>query len=109
MVAPAGRDAAVERRADWGDAGVGPGCGAERWRGPTDGVRGWRIMRISILVLLAVVGATPRPAQTPIVDESEPHDNVRTADNGAPGDHARGGVNPAGDGDTRFVDLTPGQ
>src|SRR2546430_15053222 len=85
MVAPAGRDAAVERRADWGDAGVGPGCGAERWGDPTGGVRGWRVMRISILVLLAVVGATPGLAQTPIVDESEPNDSVRTPDSVALG------------------------
>src|SRR5256886_17309432 len=30
---------------------------SERWHGPTDGVRGWCVMRISVLVLLAVVGA----------------------------------------------------
>ncbi len=66
-------------------------------------------MRISILVLLAVVGATPGLAQTPIVDESEPNDNVRTADSVALGDRATGVVNPAGDVDTWFVDLTAGQ
>src|SRR5213594_899006 len=66
-------------------------------------------MRISILVLLAVVGATPGLAQTPIVDESEPNDNVRTADSVALGDQARGVVNPAGDVDTWFVDLPAGQ
>ena len=66
-------------------------------------------MRISILVLLAVVGATPGLAQTPIVDESEPNDSVRTADSVALGDQARGVVNPAGDVDTWFVDLTAGQ
>src|SRR5207237_9668157 len=109
VVAPPGRDAAVERRADRGDAWVGPGCGAERWGDPTGGVRGWRVMRISILVLLAVVGATPGLAQTPIVDESEPNDNVRTADSVALGDQARGVVNPAGDVDTWFVDLPAGQ
>src|SRR2546430_10860571 len=38
---------------------------SERWHGPTDGVRGWCVMRISVLVLLAVVGATPGLAQTP--------------------------------------------
>ncbi|HMC68463.1 MAG TPA: pre-peptidase C-terminal domain-containing protein, partial [Mycobacteriales bacterium] len=66
-------------------------------------------MRISVLVLLAVVGATPGLAQTPIVDESEPNDSVRTADGVALGDQARGVVNPAGDLDTWFVDLTAGQ
>jgi len=66
-------------------------------------------MRISILVLLAVVGATPGLSQTPIVDESEPNDNVRTADSVALGDRATGVVNPAGDVDTWFVDLTAGQ
>src|SRR2546430_14147651 len=38
---------------------------SERWHGPTDGVRGWCVMRISVLVLLAVGGATPGLAQTP--------------------------------------------
>src|SRR2546430_7525229 len=99
-------------------------------------------MRISVLVLLAVVGATPGLAQTPshgswrdavrqlrtapearltrrsahvaaiatsIVDESEPNDSFRTADSVALGDQARGVVNPAGDVDTWFVDLTAGQ
>ncbi len=99
-------------------------------------------MRISILVLVAVVGATPAMAQTPtagswrdavqrlrtapkaraarprphvaatlesIVDESEPNDSVRTADSIALGDQARGVVNPPGDVDTWFVDLTAGQ
>ncbi len=102
-------------------------------------------MRISILVLVAVVGATPAMAQTPtagswpdavqrlrtapkarlarprprsattaatlatIVDEREPNDSVRTADSIALGDQARGVVNPPGDVDTWFVDLTAGQ
>src|SRR5437773_517447 len=66
-------------------------------------------MRISILVLLAVVGATPGLAQTPIVAESEPNNTVPTADSVALGDQAGGVVNPAGDVDTWFVDLTVGQ
>ncbi len=95
-------------------------------------------MRVSILVLLAVVGATPGLTQTPshgswrdavrqlrtapkarltrrsahatsIVAESEPNNTVPTADSVAFGDQATGVVNPAGDVDTWFVDLTAGQ
>ncbi len=99
-------------------------------------------MKISILVLLAVVAGAPALAQTPttgswremverlraapvvpsarrgapapalamsIIDESEPNDSVPTADSVALGDQATGVVNPAGDVDTWFVDLTAGQ
>ena len=99
-------------------------------------------MRISILVLLAVVGATPGLAQTPsrgswrdavrrlrtaattlptrrsarvattleaTFAESEPNNTVPTADSVGLGDRATGVVNPAGDVDTWFVDLTAGQ
>ena len=43
------------------------------------------------------------------VAETEPNDSVRTADSVALGDRATGVVNPAGDVDTWFVDLTAGQ
>ena len=99
-------------------------------------------MRTSILILLAVVVATPGLAQTPsvrswrdavrqlrtaptarltrrsaqvatiatsIVAESEPNNTVPTADSVGLGDRATGVVNPAGDVDTWFLDLTAGQ
>ncbi len=43
------------------------------------------------------------------IAESEPNDNVHTADSVALGDRAIGVVSPAGDVDTWFVDLTAGQ
>lgn len=46
---------------------------------------------------------------TSIVAESEPNDSIRTADSAALGDQARGIVDPPGDVDTWFVDLTAGQ
>lgn len=98
-------------------------------------------MRIALLVVLALIVASPAPAQAPaswremiqqlraprhtqpvraaralapaltasIVDESEPNDSVRTADSIALGDRARGVVDPAGDVDTWFVDLSADQ
>ena len=53
-----------------------------------------------------------RPATASVmatVAESEPNGNVPTADSVALGDQAMGVVNPAGDVDTWFVDLTAGQ
>ncbi len=44
-----------------------------------------------------------------ILAESEPNGSVPTADSAALGDRATGVVNPAGDVDTWFVDLTAGQ
>jgi|GEM_PF-1747478 len=44
-----------------------------------------------------------------ILGESEPNDSVRTADSIALGDQASGVVDPVGDVDTWFVDLTAGQ
>jgi hypothetical protein len=44
-----------------------------------------------------------------IVDESEPNNDVNTADSVELGDQASGAINPAGDVDTWFVDLTAGQ
>ncbi len=105
-------------------------------------------MRWSVMVLLALVSATPASAQTPavgswpelvrrlrdtpavrhkparstaaanlatpvnletIVDEGEPNNDVSTADSVALGDRASGTINPAGDVDTWFVDLTAGE
>ncbi|MGH7539135.1 MAG: pre-peptidase C-terminal domain-containing protein [Gemmatimonadales bacterium] len=43
------------------------------------------------------------------IGESEPNDSVQTADSVALVDRATGVVNPAGDVDTWFVDLTAGQ
>ncbi len=70
--------------------------------------------RVPTLVLLAMLGAAPALNQRPtaldtIVAESEPNDIVATADSVALGDRATGTVNPAGDVDTWFVDLTAGQ
>ncbi len=56
------------------------------------------------------VARAPAPALiASIVDESEPNDSVRTADSIALGDRATGVIDPAGDVDTWFVDLTAGQ
>ncbi len=98
----------------------------------------------SALVLLALVGAAPAPAQRPTARswrdevqrlrdaavvlparrprpvrvattleatfaESEPNNTPATADSVGLGDRATGVVNPAGDVDTWFVDLTAGQ
>lgn len=57
----------------------------------------------------------PRPATVrapraaSILVESEPNDSVATADSAALGNQGTGVVNPAGDVDTWFVDLTAGQ
>jgi hypothetical protein len=94
---------------------------------------------LSLLVLLALAGATPAPAQQPaarswgaelwrlreetsgllrlraaprfaaIVAEREPNNSVATANGVVLGDQATGVVNPPGDVDTWFVDLTAGQ
>jgi len=56
--------------------------------------------------------AARRPTNASVaatIAESEPNDSVRTADSVALGDQATGVVNPAGDVDTWFVDLTAGQ
>jgi len=66
-----------------------------------------------LLLLVGVLGAAPalalrQTAGTTVV-ESEPNNTVATADSVALGDQATGTVNPAGDVDTWFVDLTAGQ
>ena len=75
---------------------------ASSWQ---DAVRRLREARPVQPLQRARVAASP----TSIVDESEPNDSVRTADSVALGEQARGVVNPAGDVDTWFVDLTAGQ
>jgi len=91
-------------------------------------------MRISILVLLALIGAAPAVAQSPtagswqaamqrlrrapllgpararsIIVESEPNDTIATADSVGFGDRAVGVIDPLRDVDNWFVDLTAGQ
>src|ERR1044071_7000001 len=71
---------------------------------------------LPVVVLLALVGAVPVPTRLPArghdattVVETEPNDSLRTANGVALGDQATGVVNPAGERDTWFVDLTAGQ
>jgi len=54
------------------------------------------------------VSRSPASA-TSVIAESEPNNTVATADSAALGDRASGAVNPAGDVDVWFLDLTAGQ
>ena len=77
-----------------------------------------------LLIFLGCLGAAPalagraaagswhkevRRLRATTVAESEPNNSVSTADSVALGDRATGTVDPAGDVDTWFVDLTAGQ
>lgn len=55
-----------------------------------------------------VVSRSPAAAAS-VLQESEPNNTVATADSVGLGDQASGTVNPAGDVDVWFVDLTAGQ
>lgn len=62
---------------------------------------------------IARLSAARRPTTAALVTsslaESEPNNDVATADSAALGDQASGVMDPAGDVDTWFVDLTAGQ